>query len=146
MTTTQNGNEGFMIPQIGIVKIIGGASLFAFAIAKTSPYVGEVINEASGVSLGVVGAVFMVSVTAIIWTLNERNAAKEREERIKAKLQRQADGIALLTATTNDLIDGQRDIKMLMLKIGEHSGVPGCAGTLQNMKAIDHVRKPPSTL
>ena len=146
MNATQYRREGFMISEFGIVKIIGGASLFAFAVSASGPFVGELINEATGVSLGVVGSVFMVAVSAIVWTLNERNKANKREDKMTAKISKQAESIESISLATNDLIDGQRALMMQVLKIGEHSGVPGCAQNLANMKAIDHVRKPPSTI
>jgi hypothetical protein len=150
MTTTQNGNEGIMVSEIGIIKCAGTAAGIALGAILATPIITGVINESTGVSLGVVGAVFAavfsLSMAAIGWSLWNNYERKLREAEINSSIKKQAETISQLHVTTNDLIDGQRDLKMLMLKIGQHAGVPACAENLANMKAIDHVRKAPGTI
>ena len=135
-----------MISEAVIVKCVACAGVFAIGASVLT----GVINESTGVSLGVVGAVFAtvfsLSMAAIGWSLWNNYERKLRESEIDASIRKQAEIMASITTATNDLIDGQRALMMQVLKIGEHSGVPGCAQNLANMKAIDHVRKPPSTI
>ena len=144
MTTTQT-ETGFMIEIPIAAKAVAGAGAFAALVGWTAPIVGEVINYASGVSLEVVGAVFTVTLGGIVWILKSDSDAKKRDVEIRTIQRDQNRCMKEMCHAVNRLIDNEFARRVQLFKISAKLDIPGSKETLENLKAIEHVR-PPSTL